>query len=575
VKTLNKFASVLKRPAWGTVAYTTLVLTLPILFTVIAVRLVMSPLFLRLEYTRANFPPDPYGFTLEERLRYAPPSVEYLLNGADISFLEDLRLPRGIVPLDTCVPAPENNNLCYMFNARELQHMADVKQVTFYTYWTGIVLSVVSLIAGVYLWQQHRLGLRLGLLHGSQLALVFIVTIVVLATTAWDFFFTGFHRLFFEGDSWLFRYSDTLIRLFPEVFWFDAAISIGIIVTLQALIVLCGVWFARPKRQQPAQDHGPRFVAIGGGTGLPSALRALKTETTRITAIVTVADDGGSSGKLRDDLGVLPPGDLRNNIVALADDESIMAKLFQFRFKSGDLKGHAFGNLFISALASVTEGGLETALIETSRVLNIQGRVLPSTLADVKLRASVRMPGKSRSFTLLGESLIGESGGFIEHLEIDPIDAPAYPESVQAILNADMVVIGPGSLYTSILPNLLIKDIADALRATPANIVYICNVATQPGETEGYSVAEHVMAIDTLIGRGVFQTVLANDHYPPPPVDSHTFYVPKAPENHEILERYQISYADLTDDTRPWRHDPRKLSVALMKLYRQERRRGH
>ncbi|MEO0563759.1 MAG: gluconeogenesis factor YvcK family protein, partial [Chloroflexota bacterium] len=148
------------------------------------------------------------------------------------------------------------------------------------------------------------------------------------------------------------------------------------------------------------KERGPIIVAIGGGTGLPSALRALKSQTTNITAVVTVADDGGSSGWLRREMGVLPPGDLRNNIVALADDESLMAKLFQFRFQEGELKGHSFGNLFIGALSSITEGGLETALAETARVLNIQGRVLPSTLENVNLRAQVRMPGKKRPVTI-------------------------------------------------------------------------------------------------------------------------------------------------------------------------------
>jgi len=174
------------------------------------------------------------------------------------------------------------------------------------------------------------------------------------------------------------------------------------------------------------RQRGPRVVAIGGGTGLPAALRALKAQTNDLTAVVTVADDGGSSGRLRRVMGVLPPGDLRNNIVALADDESLMAKLFQYRFQDGELEGHSFGNLFISVLASITEGGLETALIETARVLNIQGRVLPSTLEDVNLRANVRLPGKTHSMTIFGEAAIGEAGGKIERLEIVPKDVTGY-----------------------------------------------------------------------------------------------------------------------------------------------------
>lgn len=319
------------------------------------------------------------------------------------------------------------------------------------------------------------------------------------------------------------------------------------------------------------RQRGPRVTAIGGGTGLPSALRALKTQTNNITAVVTVADDGGSSGRLRRDMNVLPPGDLRNNIVALADDESLMAKLFQYRFQEGDLKGHSFGNLFISALANITEGGLESALIETGKILNIEGRVFPSTLENVNLRAQVRLPGKTRTVTIFGEAAIGDAGGTIEHLELEPANAKGYLGSIDAILNAELIVLGPGSLYTSIIPNLLVPDIASALRATPAYIVYICNVAVQPGETDNYTVAEHVMAIENLIGRGVFQAVLANNAYPTPPADSNTNYVPPVPENHQVLQRYEIFYTDLTDDDRPWRHDPKKLSAALIGLYENER----
>jgi len=322
------------------------------------------------------------------------------------------------------------------------------------------------------------------------------------------------------------------------------------------------------------RQRGPAIVAIGGGTGLPTALRALKRHTSNITAVVTVADAGGSSGRLRREMGVLPPGDLRNNIVALADNESLMAHLFQYRFEDGDLRGHSFGNLFISALSSVTDGGLETALAETARVLNIQGRVLPSTLSNVDLRAQVRLPGKARTVTILGEAAISEAGGSIEHLELVPGNVQGYRESVEAILRADMIVLGPGSLYTSILPNLLVPEVASALRATPAYIVYICNVATQPGETTEYTVAEHVMAIENLIGRGVFQAVLANNAYPTPPADSKTIYVQQAPPTHQIMQRYEIFYTDLTDNDQPWRHDPEKLSEALVGMYNAERA-GH
>ncbi|MCB9451740.1 MAG: YvcK family protein [Anaerolineaceae bacterium] len=323
--------------------------------------------------------------------------------------------------------------------------------------------------------------------------------------------------------------------------------------------------YAHNKRHK-----GITVVAIGGGTGLPSVLRGLKLTTSNITAIVTVADDGGSSGRLRRELGVLPPGDLRNNIAALADDENLMTHLFQYRFDSGDLGGHAFGNLFITALSGVT-GSIETALVETARVLNIQGRVLPATLDDVNLMADVRLPDEKGTVTVYGESQISEAGGHIEKMQLNPANIAAYGESVQAILHADLIVIGPGSLFTSILPNLLVQDIAEALRATRAYTVYVCNVATQPGETEGFTVADHVIALEKHIGRGVFKAVLANNVYPVLNAGDNTHYVTPAPQHHEISQRYEIRYTDLTDTQRPWRHDPGKLANAIMQLATEER----
>jgi uncharacterized cofD-like protein len=321
------------------------------------------------------------------------------------------------------------------------------------------------------------------------------------------------------------------------------------------------------------RQKGIKFVALGGGTGLPASLRGMKAYTSNITAVVTVADDGGSSGRLRRDLGVLPPGDLRNNIAALSDEDSILTRLFQYRFKDGDLEGHSFGNLFIAALANIVaeqrgngHNSLAEALTEVERVLNIQGRVLPSTLDDVSLTASVRLANSSRVIKVHGESQIGELEGSLESIELEPADVLAYPPSVQAILEAELIVIGPGSLYTSILPNLMIKGIADALRATDAFKIYVCNVATQPVETEGYSVAEHVMALEQHIGRGVFQAVIANNVYPEENAGQNTNYVQLAPQHHEILQRYDIYYTDLTDQARPWRHDTHKLAAAILHL---------
>jgi uncharacterized cofD-like protein len=375
-------------------------------------------------------------------------------------------------------------------------------------------------------------------------------------------------------------------RILPRIGWLEIGLGagIGLVVIALAIVKLSRNILApyRKMVQGPVIDavyrhsmsqRGMKVVAIGGGTGLPAVLKGMKSYTSNITAIVTVADDGGSSGRLRRELGVLPPGDLRNNIAALADDESLMTRLFQYRFSNGDLGGHAFGNLFISALAGVT-GSLETALIETERVLNIQGSVLPATLEDVILAASVRLPNKNRPIIIRGESSITEADGSIETLSVEPANAEAYHGSVAAILNADFVILGPGSLYTSILPNLLVKGIAEALRATHAYKIYICNIAMQPGETSGYTVADHVLALERHIGRGVFQAVLANSAYPSQNAGVNTRYVQPAPEHHEILQRYEVHYTDLVDSDRPWRHDPHKLVRAILWLSEAERSGG-
>jgi len=323
---------------------------------------------------------------------------------------------------------------------------------------------------------------------------------------------------------------------------------------------LIDVVYAHSKRHK-----GLRLVAIGGGTGLPSVLRGFKAFTNNITAVVTMADDGGSSGRLRRELGVLPPGDLRNNIAALADDEKLMTQLFQYRFAEGDLGGHSFGNLFIAAMAGIS-GSLETALTEVERVLNIQGRVLPATLQDIHLIADVRVAGKNNPIRIFGESKIGEVGGQIEAIQIHPPDVLAYSESIKAILEADLVVIGPGSLFTSIIPNLLVHGIAQALKETKAHKVYVCNVATQAGETDDFTVADHVLAIEQYIGRGILQSIVANNATPTLNKGSNTHYVALTPTSHEIFQRYLVHYTDLTDEGQPWRHDPRKLVNALLKI---------
>jgi len=311
--------------------------------------------------------------------------------------------------------------------------------------------------------------------------------------------------------------------------------------------------------------RGPKVVAVGGGHGLATLLRGLKAYTSNITAVVTVADDGGSSGRLRRALGVLPPGDFRNCIAALADDEALTTQLFQYRFPSAPgeagLNGHSFGNLFITAMTEVT-GSFERAIMESCRVLAVQGRAVPSTLHSVTLLGDLREPaGISR---VSGESCITDAAGVIERVYLEPDDVRAYPEAVQAILEADLVVAGPGSLYTSVLPNLLVRDIAQAVAASRALKVYICNVATQRGETDGYTVGDHAAALERHVGPGLFPVVLANDNL------EHSQALPQGVGLVRLEVPADASYvlytADLVDPARPWRHDSGRLAHVLMHL---------
>ncbi len=315
------------------------------------------------------------------------------------------------------------------------------------------------------------------------------------------------------------------------------------------------------------RQKGIKLVALGGGTGLPAVLRGFKGQTTNLTAIVTVADDGGSSGKLRREFGVLPPGDLRNNITALADDEDLLTQLFQYRFAGGGLEGHSLGNLFLTALADLT-GSMDQALVEAGRVLAIQGRVLPSTLQDVTLMAEIQKPDGAGLTRVSGESQITESGGSVERVFLSPESVRAYPDSIRAILAASLIVIGPGSLYTSILPNLLVSGIPEAIRASGALRIYVCNIAMQAGETDGFNAADHILALEQHIGLGLFDVVLANNAYPTQN-QGITRYVLPVPEGHDVRRRYEIREADLTNSPRPWRHDPAKLSRAILGILTQ------
>lgn len=248
---------------------------------------------------------------------------------------------------------------------------------------------------------------------------------------------------------------------------------------------------------------GPKVVVVGGGTGLSTMLRGLKELTSNITAIVTMADDGGSSGRLRVEMGMLPPGDVRNTLVALADTETLMEKLFQYRFETGDgLRGHTFGNLFIAAMTDIT-GDFEQAVRESSKVLAVRGRVLPSTLQSVTLHAEY-----SDGTGAAGESSIARPGKQIERVFLQPSDPRPLQDALRALREADIIVLGPGSLYTSLLPNLLVPGIAETIRRSRAAKLYVCNVMTQPGETDGYKASDHVRALIEHAGRGIVDYAL-------------------------------------------------------------------
>jgi uncharacterized cofD-like protein len=314
--------------------------------------------------------------------------------------------------------------------------------------------------------------------------------------------------------------------------------------------------------------RGPRIVAVGGGTGLSTMLRGLKKYSGNITAILTVGDDGGSTGRLRRDMGILPPGDFRNCIVALADSEPMMAELFQYRFPAGSgqgLEGHSFGNLFIVAMLGVT-GDFEKAVAETSRVLAVRGLVLPSTMADVTLCADMQ-----DGSVIIGESSIVAARKGIKRIFLQPERPAGYPEALRAILDADLIILGPGSLYTSILPNLLVEDVARAIRLSTATKVYVCNVATQRGETDHFTVADHVNALVDHVGPGFFDIVLVNDNFQSIERIKPEWQVHPVGqgETARLLHGAQVVLADVVNVENPLRHDPDKLAGRLLRLWQE------
>ncbi|OGO50833.1 MAG: hypothetical protein A2148_03490 [Chloroflexi bacterium RBG_16_68_14] len=357
----------------------------------------------------------------------------------------------------------------------------------------------------------------------------------------------------------------------------------ALFVGFSTAIVLFAVWqlnrsllsaFLRPGRDESLVNiiynhrylrRGPKIVAIGGGTGLSMLLRGLKEYTGNLTAVVTVADDGGSSGRLRQELGLPPPGDLRNCIAALADVEPLMTRLFQYRFNEGTgLEGHSFGNLFIAAMSSVT-GNFEDAVRETSRVLAVRGQILPSTLANVTLSAVTH-----DNEAIHGESQITERGARIKQVFIHPENAQAHPDAIRAVLNADMVVVGPGSLYTSVLPNLLVEGIRRAIEMSKAVKVYVCNVATEHGETDSFSVSDHYQALYDHVHRGLFHYVVANNNIAQNGLPE-AWHVEPVRIDRTGMNGAAVIGADVVSEENRYHHDAPKLAAALMDLYYQRR----
>lgn len=316
-----------------------------------------------------------------------------------------------------------------------------------------------------------------------------------------------------------------------------------------------------------AHNHlrrGPKIVVIGGGTGLSALLRGLKEYTCNLTAIVTVADDGGSSGKLRHEMGIQPPGDVRNCLVALADTEEIMDTLFSYRFESGALEGHSLGNLLLAGLTD-TFGDFQKGIEQVSKVFAIRGHVFPSTLEQVVLVADLEDGTRVR-----GETSVRDTKGKIRRVYLEPYDCTPLPDAMQALGEADLIVLGPGSLYTSVLPNLLVEGLQGKIRAVKAPCVYVCNVMTEKGETDNYRVSDHLKAILDHCGAGFVDAVLANKGTITAPILQRYVEEEAVPvvTDPKTVEKMGAKYfeANLVQEGNVVRHDSDRLAKELIRL---------
>ncbi|MEB3287844.1 MAG: gluconeogenesis factor YvcK family protein [Vampirovibrionales bacterium] len=324
--------------------------------------------------------------------------------------------------------------------------------------------------------------------------------------------------------------------------------------------------------------NGPRIVAIGGGTGLSTLLRGIKNYTSNVVAVVTVGDDGGSSGRLREEQGIIPPGDIRNCIAALANEEKLITELFQYRFKTGTgLEGHSFGNLFLTAMCRIT-GDMMSAIKESSKVLNIRGRVLPSTLDNMKLVAEM-----DSGEIVEGESNIPNAKGKIKRLMSNPEHPTPLPEVIKAIEQAELIILGPGSLYTSVIPNLLLREISASIAKSKAPKVYVANVMTQPGETDGFSVGDHIQSIIDHAGfDSVISAVIVNSSLPQELVDRYHMagYEPVVIDTErcnamgiEVVTKPLVDAPTDNLSTQVIRHNPKQLARGIVDWFKAYQRR--
>ncbi len=359
------------------------------------------------------------------------------------------------------------------------------------------------------------------------------------------------------------------VALFAFGSWRVLRVLVGPFLSTEAAQPLVEVIY-----QKRFLSRGPRIAVIGGGTGLSTLLRGLKEHSSNITAVVTVADDGGSSGRLRESLGIPAVGDIRNCIAALADAEPLMGELLQYRFPgvagdaSDSLGGHTIGNLLLAAMTSVQGDDFEEGVRQMNRVLAVRGQVVPATATPVVLHARLKDDAE-----VTGQSEIGRSTG-IDRVWLTPEGVRAGEDAARAIADADMIVVGPGSLYTSIMPSLLLPEIAEAVRISPAVRLYVCNVATQKGETAGYDLVDHVAALERHTGPGLLDVVLANNQfgakrpgdYPAEPVRLRWPPAPATPN----AATPRLVLDDVVDPDNAHHHDPARLAAAIMRIYERE-----